>query len=156
MFDDVAQQQKRHKQLYHWNKNAQQSISGWCAGLKYAELIALLNTQRMNCHTLNPSDEWNSKSIFYKCLGRDPSTLCTPEQTVISAADCRHQHKHIPFPHPQLSQIHKHPAAVSVRGRDKLCPWSAVTQASSSRHDHCLSLVSYAVNYLTMHMFGRV
>lgn len=45
--------------------------------LKYAELIASLYTQWMNCHTLNPSDEWNSKSIFYKCLGRDPSTPYT-------------------------------------------------------------------------------
>lgn len=47
---------------------------------------ASLYAQWMNCHTQNTSDEWNSKPIFYKCLGKDPSTAHTAEWTSVCAA----------------------------------------------------------------------
>lgn len=80
----------------------------------------------------------------------------TAERSVITAADCLTETstQMFSFPHPQHNRIHKYSHAVSKR--DSRCPWSAATQSSPSRHDHCLSLVSYALNYSTVHMFGTV
>lgn len=67
-----------------------------------------------------------------------------------------HSHTHkILSHHKTCTTTHKTEAA-NAGGSSRQWAWSAVTQASSSRHDHCLSLVSYSVNYLTMHMFGSI